>query len=239
MSTILSEVKGFTPVIDVMVKDVGLIEAVIYGVVWRYCQLSDNVCAASLEKIGERAGVTGKTAQRHIKELCNNGYLIDTTPTLRNKPHIYKDAGKARISGLIEAGVTESSASMGGRTESPSHQDRESDLGRTESPLKIHDTKEIHADKQDGRAWFISLANLCEVDLAVATKRQAQQVGQSSKLLKEKAGATPEQIVEFGKWWYANDWRGKQDQAPTPAQVREAWGKFKKSTSKARVRIRV
>ena len=34
-----------------------------------------------------------------------------------------------------------------------------------------------------------------------------------------KAEITPEQIEKFAKWWYLNDFRGKQDQAPTIDQV--------------------
>jgi len=137
MNAILSEVKGFTPVIDVIVKDVGLIEAVVYGVVWRYCRMADGVCSASMDKIGRRAGVSGRTALRHIKALCDKGYLIDTTPGVRNRPHVYKDSGKVKIKGLLEAGMAESHTSDAGMTESHSWYDRESDQGMTESTLKI------------------------------------------------------------------------------------------------------
>jgi len=113
------------------------------------------------------------------------------------------------------------------------------DTDMADVKLKESTIVSVEQDEPDGRAWFISMADLCEVDLAVATKRQKQQLGQSSKLLKDKASATPEQIVAFGKWWYANDWRGKQGQASTPAQVREAWGAFKKFADKSVVRFRV
>jgi len=101
------------------------------------------------------------------------------------------------------------------------------------------ETKKNHAEKKNpnadpmesdnGRAWFMALADLCVVDLAVSTKTQRDQLGQTAKILRTKAEASPEQITAFGEWWYGNDWRGKQGQPPTPAQVRSEWGKFKAS----------
>lgn len=127
----LTQVEGFTPVIDVLAREVGLVTAVVYGVVWRYCQMKDGVCHASIETVAGHIDISPKTARRHIKTLCEHGYLKDTTPNVRNKPHIYADTGKARIVGLVTAQVD-----LGGGTESPTRWDRESHPGGTESPMK-------------------------------------------------------------------------------------------------------
>jgi len=103
MSTFLSKVKGFTPVIDVIVQDIGLMSATVYGVMWRYFQMGDHVCRASLQTIAGRIGTDRSTVQRHAKMLCTAGYIIDTTPERANRPHVYADAGKAIIEGLLEA----------------------------------------------------------------------------------------------------------------------------------------
>lgn len=81
---------------------------------------------------------------------------------------------------------------------------------------------------QNGKAHFVILAKVCKIDLNLMTETQRHQLGQSSSLLK-KAGVLPEQIERFEKYWYSMDWRGKKGQAPTPAQVRAEWGKFKDS----------
>ena len=47
MSTFLSQVNGFTPLIDAVVADAGLNEALVYGMIWRYCRMQDGVCYAS------------------------------------------------------------------------------------------------------------------------------------------------------------------------------------------------
>lgn len=103
MTTILSEVEGFTPVIDVIVGELGLMPALVYGVAWRYCQMEDGVCKANLETIAKRIGVSRATVKRNIKILRDEGYLVDTTPDRKHKPHVYADAGKVRIAGLLAA----------------------------------------------------------------------------------------------------------------------------------------
>ena len=112
MGTILAEVKGFTPLIDALVKEVGVVQAAVYGAVWRHCQMSDGVCTASQETIAKKLGINRVTVLRHLKDLCKKGYLRDTTPNLRNRPHIYADTGKTKILALVEArtGVTESNS---------------------------------------------------------------------------------------------------------------------------------
>ena len=40
------------------------------------------------------------------------------------------------------------------------------------------------------------------------------------------ASYTAEDVVSFGEWWFANDWRGKKGQRPTPDQAKSEWPKF-------------
>ena len=134
------ELTGFTPVLDDLIREYDLVTAAIYGIVWRYAQMSDKVCKASLKRIGGRLDLSGKTAERHIKKLCDDGYLVDLAPDLRNKPHTYAVTGKAELAGTIAAHSDRESYQ--GQTESPTRSDRESYQGQTESPLKIHSKKD-------------------------------------------------------------------------------------------------
>jgi hypothetical protein len=154
----LSQTEGFTPIIDVLAQEVGLITAAIYGVVWRYCQMKDGVCRASLETIAQRLGIKRKTVERHIKKLCERGYLKDLSPDVKNRPHIYADTGRAKITGLVQAQVIPSDEANGqtesltspeegktlsptGKTLSPTRSDLESYPGKTLSPMsKVKDT---------------------------------------------------------------------------------------------------
>jgi hypothetical protein len=121
----LSQVKGFTPIIDVLAEELGMMTALVYGIVWRYCQMGDQVCRASKETIATHADISPKTVQRHLHKLVEKGYLEDTTPDWKHKPHIYKDTGKVQINGLVEA-------RLAGRSESPT-----SKVGGSESPTKV------------------------------------------------------------------------------------------------------
>ncbi len=105
--TILTKVSGFTPVIDGIVRDTDLETALVFGMVWRYCQMKSEECYASIQRIADRLGLSYKTVQRRVKILVKKGYLQDITPHLRNSPHTYIDTGKAAIRSNLEATVDE------------------------------------------------------------------------------------------------------------------------------------
>ncbi len=228
-----TKLKGFTPVIDVVVKDVGLVQAAVFGAVWRYCQMKDRTCTASLEKIGGRVELSSRTVLRHIKELCDRGYLTDLTPGLRNQPHTYADTGRAALQVVLQAGFTPDL----GATESHSRYDRESHLGMTESQLK-KPIKKGGAKKDsepDGSATpapsetlFTALAEVCQIDIDknMITVKQRGQLNAESKRLR-KAGIDPDGVQDFGVWWYAHDWRGVKYQPPDPSQIRSMWKQYK------------
>ena len=257
MAGFLTEVEGFTPVIDAIVQDVGLMQAIVYGVVWRYCQMPNGVCIASLEQIANRVGISRKTAERHIKALCKSGYLRDATPRVNNKPQIYADTGKTKIKGLLAArsdkesdlGKTES---LTGRTESLTPSDRESYPGKTESPTKRVSEESIQETLKENRAPPAANAHPSkpkqkrkpspkqqEARAMFSALADVCQIDLNTLVNKQrdslnqsekrlrKADATPADMEPFATWWYANDWRGKKGDAPRPAQVRETWGQFK------------
>ncbi len=106
--TILAKVSGFTPVIDAILDQHGAITALVFGKVWRYCQMSDGVCTASQKRIADELGIARKTVNESIDALVTNGYLRDLTPGLLGSTHKYQDTGKASFKSSITAGVTES-----------------------------------------------------------------------------------------------------------------------------------
>ena len=96
--TILAQVDGFTPLIDGVVMEVGLITAAVFGKAWRYCQMSDGVCRAAQERIANELGISRVTVNAHMAKLVEAGFLQDTTPYLIGLPHVYRDTGKANLS---------------------------------------------------------------------------------------------------------------------------------------------
>jgi DNA-binding Lrp family transcriptional regulator len=125
-----SVLSGFTPAPDVLIKKYGYVTALVWGRVWRYCQGPQGECSASLETISGELNMSVRNVLRDIKELCRDGYLRDTTPDRRNKPHIYADTHKIRIRISVEAAVTDSHPAMtqshGTMTDSHPHHDSES-----------------------------------------------------------------------------------------------------------------
>jgi DNA-binding Lrp family transcriptional regulator len=130
-----SVLSGFTPAPDVLIRRYGYVTALVWGRVWRYCQMSDSVCRASLEKIAGEIGMSERTVIRHLDALVAGNYLKDKTPELKNKPHVYVDTGKIRIRISIEATMTESQPAM---TQSQRQGDRES----VEESIKKQSKKE-------------------------------------------------------------------------------------------------
>lgn len=118
-----SVMSGFTPAPDVLIKKYGFVTALVWGRVWRYCQGPDGICRAKLETIAGELKMSVRNVIRDIKELCKDGYLKDTTPNLRNRPHIYADTFKIRIRISVEAAMTQSHSTM---TASHPHNDSES-----------------------------------------------------------------------------------------------------------------
>lgn len=112
--TFPADASGFVPAPDILIEEYSKIEgygyvtALVWGKVWRYCQMKDGVCTASLKRLGDELGMSEKTIQRHVHQLVKDGYLEDITPNLRNKPHVYRDTGKLKIkvSVSVEAGTS-------------------------------------------------------------------------------------------------------------------------------------
>ena len=104
--TVLAKVEGFTPVIDRVVKDTGsYVTALVFGRMWRFCQMKDGVCNATLETIADGLGMSRSTVMNHAKKLVDAGYLEDRSPGLKNKPHTYIDTGKASLHVGVSAGI--------------------------------------------------------------------------------------------------------------------------------------
>jgi DnaD/phage-associated family protein len=88
---------GFTPCPDVLVEKYSHTTALVWGKVWRYCQMKDEVCSASILRLAKELNLSPNTIATHMTTLEKGGYVKDTTPDVRNKPHIYIDTGKLKL----------------------------------------------------------------------------------------------------------------------------------------------
>ncbi len=63
----------FTPILDIIAAQFGLVTAAVYGVVHRHCQMRDGICRASTRRMAQLLGTTHITVQRHVRILVENG----------------------------------------------------------------------------------------------------------------------------------------------------------------------
>ena len=92
----------FTPLIDNLVEDVGVIPAAVFGRVWRYCQMHEGYCHAEQERIADDLGLSRQTVNAALKKLVSKEYLSDATPNTKGRTRIYRDTGKAGIVVILE-----------------------------------------------------------------------------------------------------------------------------------------
>ena len=111
---VAASVDGFTPIFDSLTvnPELGIEGAAVFGRMWRYCQMRDGVCKASMRTIAGDIGLSLATVQRRVSKLVELGYLEDLTPDLVKAPHVYADTGKVRMK--ISIGE-DSSVSQGNR----------------------------------------------------------------------------------------------------------------------------
>jgi hypothetical protein len=83
---------NYTPAMDVIVKELGAITALVYGRVWRYCQGEYEECFASQSTIAADLGLSRKTVNEHLELLVKAGYLTVTDKAGVTKT--YRDTGK-------------------------------------------------------------------------------------------------------------------------------------------------
>lgn len=94
MGRLVEENDTYTPLFDSLVARYGVITASVYGRIWRYCQMVDMVCKASEETLAEELNLSRATIIRSKRNLVIDGFLMDLTPDLRNRPHILKTTDK-------------------------------------------------------------------------------------------------------------------------------------------------
>lgn len=225
--TVLANVDGFTPIIDSLVQELGLITAAVFGRVWRYCQGENGVCTASMERIAKDLGLGRATVMRHIHILVDNGYLKDLTPDLVKRPHTYADTGKAGLS--INIGVSQRNTATD-RVSQRNSRVSQRNTRVSESNTKIQE-ETIKRESPPAAIYQLSreLADVCGMDFQANKGRLLRE----AKLL--TAAARPPAAGDLrahyqapGAWWWKHDWRGKKGERPTPQAIRETWGAWDK-----------
>ena len=78
---------NFTMVFEDVIQKTTLITALVHGAIFRII-LMRGICDLSNEQIGKFCNLSSRTIITHIGILKKAGYIIDTTPESKNRPHI-------------------------------------------------------------------------------------------------------------------------------------------------------
>ncbi len=238
--------KGFTPLMDVIAKSKGVVRAAVFGKVWRYCQMADGVCRASVTTIANGLGMERSTVQKHLQALCDDGYLEDKTPGRRNSPHVYKDTRKVRMGFSVTVDEVTPTVDLITPTVDKNHMRIDSKReSKKEKPVREKTPRMMNPT-------FEAVAQVCgpedEVLHSLWVKENA---GWIAKVSNNGAKSFPsEKILEWfspGGWWYSVRCKGMDAPRPTPETITKnvalaaAWDKQQDSPiteleRKARIR---
>lgn len=83
-----SQIEGFTPVFDGVLEQTDYMTALVYGKIWRYCQMGDKTCWASKVTLAEQLKLSESTVYRYVLKLIELGYVVEIGNTGRGK--VYK-----------------------------------------------------------------------------------------------------------------------------------------------------
>lgn len=89
MTNFLDQCGGFTPIPRALSQRYSGNVCLVWGIVWRYCQMSKGYCNASVDRMAEETDGSAKTFRRHLSTLIDAGLVEDKTPDIRNKPHTF------------------------------------------------------------------------------------------------------------------------------------------------------
>ena len=183
--TVLADVGGFTPAIDTIVDELGFMCAGVFGVIWRYCQMSDGKCTASQSRLAEKLGVNVRTIQRCAEKLVTADYL--RVIVKKGVGVEYYDTGKAglriQISGynnkISPSIITEAENSL--RHNVGASYDFKSEQATTLSRTK----KDIKIDIKDTSTAAVSETEKQNSDVAEVFKVYEQEIGMITSFVRD------------------------------------------------------
>ena len=78
-----------TRVFDFVVEELDTISALVYGVVWRHCQMEKGECFAMASTLAQKTGLGESTVRKHLRILRRRGYILCTKPSTQHSPPHY------------------------------------------------------------------------------------------------------------------------------------------------------
>jgi DNA-binding MarR family transcriptional regulator len=97
MALTLDDVGEWYPTIVSMAKNIGGVEAQVYGVVWNYSRMKAGMCYAGQNQIAEKVGASKSTVRRCLKTLVEKGYLESMELPTKFGTNVFRVTGKAGL----------------------------------------------------------------------------------------------------------------------------------------------
>jgi len=212
-------ISGYVPVFDALLRKYdNPITPLVFGKMWLYCNMVDRVCRAALATIGGELNIDASTVSRHAERLVADGFLVDLTPELKNRPHVYMDAGKVVMKNALNAHLAESKASLA-QSKASLAENRLSTLVNTQDNIAANAAK---PDLVDGVIRY-SLGPK-DIQRAIARHFRLTPNWEGNKFNRQwmqwaiQEGVTPEQIETA-----ARVWQTKFNIPPNLKMIQEHW----------------
>ena len=182
--TVLADVGGFTPVIDTIVDELGFICANVFGVIWRYCQMSDGKCTASQSRIAEKLGLSVSTVKRCAEKLVEAGYLRSNVK--KGVGVEYYDTGLAGLR-IQVSGYTYHEVKNNQALSEPAHRELPSQLtGSYQASSQGATKKDIKINIQDTATAAVSETEKQNSDVAEVFRAYEQEIGMITSFVREE-----------------------------------------------------
>lgn len=192
------------------------------------------------DKTADPDGWFYKTADEWQTELGMSTYQVKRAATLLNKLGIETKVRKVKTAPkmhyridmplftdlflkFLESQETRKSTNYNVESQETS---KSMDFQETQKSYKEHRLPETTSERVPARAideLALAIAETCKINPKIATKRQREQLNEAYQSLKA-IGATPAEVQQREKWWYANDWRAKKEnRPPKPPELIDIW----------------
>ncbi|MDR3577046.1 MAG: helix-turn-helix domain-containing protein [Anaerolineaceae bacterium] len=175
----------WTPIYDEIVQKHGIITAAVFGIIWRYSQMRDQVCRASINSLADKLGVNRLTVIRHINLLLAEGLIQDRSPRYRNRPHVYVVTPLG--SNLISGGINRADSAV----EDIDDEEQESDDFSEPDPSISSDNAENSISSEATLSNLSNPSGVTECDSAISCSNRGSILDQLLAVTESDLNQTP------------------------------------------------
>ena len=206
-------IKNYTPVFDRITQELDPLASLVFGRIWRYAQMGNGCCEASLQTLAADTGLSVTTVRRRIESLMKADYLSEKEYEIGTTRKLTPNYDVMVVGELVR--VPESNTP-------PATEEGE---GVSESNTK-KDSKKLKESYADAIRKGLKLAAVIRADfqeyLGLSPNWETKSNQEHYRFFRERydTGQTAEGFLA----WWKEDWKGKDGSLPSSMnQVRTLW----------------